>query len=48
MYGTLFFPLILLTFYCVKGLVLAIKDSQIKVLCIAYASTLSNKILYPS
>ena len=48
MYGTLLFPLIQLTFDKVNGLVLAIKVQSTKVLSIAYASSLCNKILYLS
>ena len=48
MYGTSLFPLILLTFHKVNGLVLATKVQSTQVLFTAYASNLCNKKLYPS
>ena len=47
MYGTSFFPLILLTFF-VNGLVLATKVQSTQVLFTGYASNLCNKKLYLS
>ena len=44
MYGTLTFPLTLLTFYYVQEFVLAIKVQSNKILCIAYASAEVTKL----